>query len=111
MGPFLLISTDKCESRKTDMIKVIETIPSDVLSPFINRRLVEDRQSSPWSLVVTLAYMFASTVTPAGTFHTFKLALLLSLASCSSSKVSCYVSISVSVYSLGVSANPRPFKS
>ncbi|XP_047478211.1 minichromosome maintenance domain-containing protein 2-like [Penaeus chinensis] len=54
--------------------------------PSFFRHLVEDRKSSPWSLVVTLAYMFASTVTPAGTFHTFKLALLLSLASCSSSK-------------------------
>ncbi|XP_042208310.1 minichromosome maintenance domain-containing protein 2-like [Homarus americanus] len=30
--------------------------------------------------------MFAASVTPAGTFHTFKLALLLSLASCSSNK-------------------------
>ncbi|XP_027229043.1 minichromosome maintenance domain-containing protein 2 isoform X2 [Penaeus vannamei] len=59
--------------------------PHSTLPSFF-RRLVEDRQSSPWSLVVTLAYMFASTVTPAGTFHTFKLALLLSLASCSSSK-------------------------
>ncbi|XP_069156220.1 minichromosome maintenance domain-containing protein 2 isoform X1 [Procambarus clarkii] len=54
--------------------------------PPMFRRLAEDRASSPWSLVLTLAYMFAASVTPAGTFHTFKLALLLSLASCSSRK-------------------------
>lgn len=50
-------------------------------------QLVSDRQSSPWSLVLTLAYMFAATITPAGIFHSLKLALLLSLASCSSKKV------------------------
>ncbi|XP_069956094.1 minichromosome maintenance domain-containing protein 2-like isoform X3 [Cherax quadricarinatus] len=60
--------------------------PPSSLPPIFSRRLVEDRSSSPWSLVLTLAYMFAASVTPAGTFHTLKLALLLSLASCSSDK-------------------------
>ncbi|XP_071521846.1 minichromosome maintenance domain-containing protein 2-like [Panulirus ornatus] len=59
--------------------------PPSSLPPMF-RRLVEDRHSSPWSLVMTLAYMFAASVTPAGTFHTLKLALLLSLTSCSSKK-------------------------
>ncbi|KAK7085828.1 hypothetical protein SK128_007484 [Halocaridina rubra] len=59
--------------------------PPTVLPPMF-RKLVADRQSSPWSLVLTLAYMFATTVAPAGTFHTLKLSLLLSLASCSPDK-------------------------
>ncbi|XP_063845834.1 minichromosome maintenance domain-containing protein 2-like isoform X1 [Scylla paramamosain] len=60
-------------------------LPPATLPPVL-RQLVSDRQSSPWSLVLTLAYMFAASVTPAGTFHSLKLALLLSLASCSSKK-------------------------
>ncbi|XP_064089582.1 minichromosome maintenance domain-containing protein 2-like isoform X2 [Macrobrachium nipponense] len=59
--------------------------PPSSLPPLF-RQLVRDRQSSPWSLVLTLAYMFGTAVVPAGTFHTLKLALLLSLASCSSQK-------------------------
>lgn len=59
------------------------------------RQLVLDRQSSPWSLVLTLAYMFGVTVTPSGTFHSLKMALLLSLASCSPKKV---ISIFRSLY-------------
>ncbi|KAK4310672.1 hypothetical protein Pmani_017772 [Petrolisthes manimaculis] len=59
--------------------------PPSSLPPVFSR-LVKDRESSPWSLVLTLAYMFAASVTPAGTFHTLKFALLLSLAACSSEK-------------------------
>ncbi|XP_076047750.1 minichromosome maintenance domain-containing protein 2-like [Oratosquilla oratoria] len=51
------------------------------LSPAL-RCLLEDRQSSPWSFVLTLAYMFGSSVSIAGSFHKLKMALLLSLASC-----------------------------
>ncbi|XP_066984366.1 minichromosome maintenance domain-containing protein 2-like isoform X2 [Macrobrachium rosenbergii] len=59
--------------------------PPSSLPPLF-RQLVRDRQSSPWSLVLTLAYMFGTAVVPAGTFHSLKLALLLSLASCSPQK-------------------------
>ncbi|KAL7645770.1 UNVERIFIED_CONTAM: hypothetical protein RMT77_002665 [Armadillidium vulgare] len=51
--------------------------------PLITRKLAEDRSSSPWSLALTLGYIFASTITPCGTYHRLKLAILLSLVSCS----------------------------
>ncbi|KAL4230479.1 Minichromosome maintenance domain-containing protein 2 [Mactra antiquata] len=55
--------------------KLLHELPRNVL------RLYKDRKSSPWSFVLTLAYMFGSdTVTP-GCYFSLKLYLLLSLMS------------------------------
>ncbi|XP_043204648.1 minichromosome maintenance domain-containing protein 2-like isoform X2 [Amphibalanus amphitrite] len=51
------------------------------ISPVIET-LYHDRRFSPWSFALSLAYVFASGLSPAGTYFRLKLGMLLSLVAC-----------------------------
>ncbi|KAF2355173.1 MCM domain [Trinorchestia longiramus] len=78
-------SSSSPSARASEDSNEAPSFPAPVVLPYLLplpdaiRELYYDRSSSPWSSVLSLAYLSASSVAPAGTFHTLKLVLLLSL--------------------------------
>ncbi|KAI8518457.1 Minichromosome maintenance domain-containing protein 2 [Branchiostoma belcheri] len=54
---------------------------STVILPDSVSRLYQDRLGSPYSFAASLAFAFASSVSPPGTYHKLKMSMLLSLVS------------------------------
>ncbi|XP_035665336.1 minichromosome maintenance domain-containing protein 2-like [Branchiostoma floridae] len=60
--------------------QVVQPSPSVALPDSVTR-LYQDRLGSPYSFAASLAFAFASSVSPPGTYHKLKLSMLLSLVS------------------------------
>ena len=93
LGEKIVIVFTVERSRSGDLIlEVISTEPCSPVShpPAFNTKilhLLENRDWSAWSFVVSLAYVFCENLVPPGSFLQLRLALLLSLVSDSSARL------------------------
>eukprot|EP00092_Neocalanus_flemingeri_P035617 GFUD01038771.1.p1 GENE.GFUD01038771.1~~GFUD01038771.1.p1 ORF type:complete len:458 (+),score=167.48 GFUD01038771.1:51-1424(+) len=88
---FSLVHMRTDRSQITRLLEVISVQPvmsgpgrllhltGDVHLPPVLNQLYRDRLESPWSFVLSLAFLLGGSVTPRGTFFKLKLGLLLSL--------------------------------
>jgi len=88
---FSLVHMRTKKSQTTKLLEVVSVQPllsgpgrllkltGDVHLPPVIHQLFKDRMESPWSFVLSLAYLLGGNVTPRGTFFKLKLGLLLSL--------------------------------
>ena len=88
---FSLVHMRTSRSQTTKLLEVVSVQPilsgpgrllkitGDVHLPPVLHQLFQDRMESPWSFVLSLAFLLGGNVSPRGTFFKLKLGLLLSL--------------------------------